>query len=69
MSENGSAATPAQEGPVRFCPHCGAALDVHAFLQEYWTAGSRVFHVWCDECTSVFDVTPTERVTTHEPAH
>jgi hypothetical protein len=64
---DGSAAGTA--GPVRFCPHCAEPLDVHAFVQEYWTADARRFHIWCDDCRHVFDVQPTERVTTHEPAH
>jgi hypothetical protein len=54
---------------VGFCPHCGAQLDVQSFVQEYWTADERVFHVWCEQCRYVFDVRPTARVTTHEPAH
>lgn len=61
----GDAAVP----PVRFCPHCGAPLDVQSFVQEYWTADARRFHVWCDDCGHVFDIEVTERVTTHEPAH
>lgn len=61
--------TDGQETPVRFCPHCGQNLDVESFVQEYWTSDSRMFHVWCEDCGSVFDVRPTERVTTHEPAH
>lgn len=67
--EAGSDRTDGQESPVRFCPHCGSGLDVESFVQEYWTADSRVFHVWCEDCGSVFDVRPTERVTTYEPAH
>lgn len=55
--------------PVRFCPHCGADLDVEAFVQEYWTAQARVFHCWCDDCRFVCEVIPTGRVVTHEPAH
>lgn len=58
-----------QRPPVRFCPHCGSALDVESFVQEYWTSDARMFHVWCEDCGSVFDLRPTERVTTHEPAH
>ncbi len=60
---------PLGAGPVRFCPHCGEPLDVQAFVQEYWTADARRFHVWCDDCGQVFDVQATDRVTTHEPAH
>jgi uncharacterized Zn finger protein len=54
---------------VRFCPHCGAALGVHSFVQEYWTADRTVYHVWCEACGYVFDVQPTVRIMTHEPAH
>jgi hypothetical protein len=57
------------KGLVQFCPHCGAELDVQSFVQEYWTADARLFHVWCERCRHVFDVRPTARVTTHEPAH
>jgi hypothetical protein len=42
---------------------------VQSFVQEYWTADARLFHVWCERCRYVFDVKPTARVTTHEPAH
>ncbi|MGH3661478.1 MAG: hypothetical protein ACRDT8_06395 [Micromonosporaceae bacterium] len=55
--------------PVAYCPRCGAALDVAAFVQEYWTAHARVFHCWCHECHFTCDVTPTHRVVSHEPAH
>lgn len=54
---------------VAWCPHCGAPLDVGSFVQEYWTSEVRVFHCWCSACDFVADVTPTERVVTHEPAH
>ncbi|MEX2288960.1 MAG: hypothetical protein WD794_01360 [Mycobacteriales bacterium] len=64
-----STADEADTSPVRFCPYCGAPLDVQAFVQEYWTADARRFHVWCDDCGHVFDIEATERVTTHEPAH
>lgn len=65
LSANGDALAP----PVGFCPHCGATLDVQAFVQEYWSGESRRFHTWCDDCGHVFDIEATERVTTHEPAH
>ena len=55
--------------PVGFCPHCGQAIDVTAFVQEYWTAQSRVFHVWCRNCRFTADVVPVERMLGHEPAH
>jgi hypothetical protein len=42
---------------------------VGSFVQEYWTSEVRVFHCWCSACDFVADVTPTERVVTHEPAH
>lgn len=54
---------------VGYCPHCGASLDVQAFVQEYWTSNVSVFHCWCQACLFVCDVTPTDRVVTYEPAH
>ena len=63
------AAREATAVPVRFCPHCGEPLDLQAFVQEYWSAEARRFHVWCDDCGHVFDVQQTIRVLTHEPAH
>ncbi len=65
----GSPASRRAPSPVGFCPHCGQPLDARAFVQEYWTANVRRFHVWCDDCGHVFDVEPTTRVLTHEPAH
>lgn len=55
--------------PVGFCPHCGQPLDVTAFVQEYWAAQSRVFHLWCRACRFTGDVIPTERMLGVEPAH
>jgi len=54
---------------VRFCPSCGERFDVTAFVQEYWTAGSTVFHVWCKSCGFAGDVVPTVRMIGYEPAH
>jgi hypothetical protein len=55
--------------PVGFCPHCGRPLDVTDFVQEYWAAQTRVFHVWCRACQFTADVVPTKRMFGHEPAH
>ncbi len=55
--------------PVAFCPHCGRSLNHQAFVQEYWTGQSRVFHLWCRACRFTADVVPTERMLGHEPAH
>ena len=63
------AAGSSYQAPVGFCPHCGARLDAQAFVQEYWTAQARRFHVWCHGCAHAFDIEATERVLTHEPAH
>jgi hypothetical protein len=66
-----AAGAPAEPGrpAVAWCPHCGAELDVRSFVQEYWMPEARVFHCWCSVCGFVADVTPAERVLTHEPAH
>ena len=55
--------------PVAWCAHCGAPLGVESFVQEYWTSETRVFHCWCSVCDFVAEVTPTERIVTHEPVH
>ncbi|WP_300017564.1 hypothetical protein [Pseudonocardia sp.] len=54
---------------MAFCPHCGRSLNHQAFVQEYWTGQSRVFHLWCRACRFTADVVPTERMLGHEPAH
>lgn len=62
-------ASEANGSPIGFCPRCGRELDVQAFVQEYWTAQSRVFHLWCKACRFTADVIPTEQMLGHEPAH
>lgn len=64
-----SGTAPDPTAPVAFCPHCGRSLDHQAFVQEYWTGQSRVFHLWCRACRFTADVVPTERMLGHEPAH
>lgn len=57
-------------GPqVRYCPFCGRELDTEAFVQEYWTGGTRNFQLWCPDCAEVAEVVAGGAVVAHEPAH